>query len=269
MCPRISIVIPSFNKCTFINQAIDSILNQNYPNKEVIVIDGGSTDGSVDVIKRYSQYLAYWHSTPDRGQTHAVNLGLERATGDIMAFQNADDYYLPGAFVEAAAALSKPSCSMVFGDVLIVDGNSIEPRVRRFVRYSPLMLAEGTPFASQALFWRRGVQSTVGVFDEQFQMGLDTEFFVRVSRRFGCTHVRSVWGAYRVYNETKSAAQPDLGAEELAMIIRRHHPWLRHPLVKRGAKTASILLRTQRLLMQGDMEYLGLALRRRTGLLTR
>src|ERR1051325_5477052 len=97
MLPRISIVTPSFNQGRFLEETILSVLNQNYENLEYIIIDGGSSDDSVDIIRRYERHLACWISEPDRGQVHAINKGIERITGDMAAFINSDDVYLPGA----------------------------------------------------------------------------------------------------------------------------------------------------------------------------
>ena len=105
MLPKLTVITPSFNQGRFIERTIRSVLDQGYPNLEYVIVDGGSTDESIEVIRRYEDRLAWWVSEPDEGQSHAINKGLERTSGDIVAYLNSDDYYLPGAFERAVAAL--------------------------------------------------------------------------------------------------------------------------------------------------------------------
>ena len=121
--PKISIITPSFNQVDFLERTLLSVLEQDYPNIEYIVIDGGSTDGSVELIKKYESRLAYWVSEKDRGQAHAINKGLERATGDWVAWQNSDDTYYPGTFSQlAAVAQSNRSAQLIVGNGLDQSG---------------------------------------------------------------------------------------------------------------------------------------------------
>ena len=122
--PVVSIVTPSYNQAEFLEETMLSVLNQGYPNIEYIVIDGGSSDGSVDIIRRYTDRLAYWVSEPDRGQAHALQKGFTHASGEIIAFLNSDDAYLPGAVDTAVGALlADPELAMVHGDSICVDGD--------------------------------------------------------------------------------------------------------------------------------------------------
>ncbi len=103
--PRVSIITPSYNQARFIEQTIQSVLSQDYPNLEYLIVDGGSSDGSLEIIRRYSSQLAWWVSEPDHGQTDAINKGFAHAHGEIFAWLNSDDTYLPGAVTHAVAAL--------------------------------------------------------------------------------------------------------------------------------------------------------------------
>src|SRR5882672_3579012 len=120
--PTISIVTPSYNQGSYLEKTILSVLDQEYPNIEYIVIDGGSTDNSVDIIKKYEKHLKYWVSEQDRGQSNAINKGFSHATGDLLAWLNSDDYYMPGAlWTLATMAMANPEASAFVGTGRVVD----------------------------------------------------------------------------------------------------------------------------------------------------
>ncbi len=180
--PRVSIVTPSYNQAQFIEETIRSVLLQGYPNLEYIIIDGGSTDGSVEIIKKYEPWLAYWVSERDRGQSHAINKGWQRSTGEILAWLNSDDLYTASSVGKAVDALqANPTASLVYSDCFIVD--AIGKHLRNWVS-QPFDLATlfsyGTYILQQTTFIRRHVLETVGWLDESLQMIMDTDLFIRI-----------------------------------------------------------------------------------------
>ena len=137
--PKITVITPSFNQAEFLERTIKSVLDQNYPNLEYIIMDGGSTDGSVEIIQKYEKYLKFWASEKDNGQSHAINKGLKIATGEWVSWQNSDDIYYPGAFKSAAvAAQTHPEVGLIIGDVNLIDEKDRLIRDMHYVWFSPI-----------------------------------------------------------------------------------------------------------------------------------
>ncbi len=198
--PKISVVMPSYNQQEFIERSILSVLNQNYPNLEFIIIDGGSKDGTVDIIKKYESIIAYWISEPDNGQSDALNKGFARATGDICGWLNSDDIYMPGAFERVVAAFSRhPEKDIVFGDWLAIN---IEGRILAHEYAFDFNLSqlkyEGAAINAQAMFWRCEVHERFGGFLVSLHNTMDYQMilafginegnsaFLRVPEALGC-----------------------------------------------------------------------------------
>jgi glycosyltransferase involved in cell wall biosynthesis len=184
--PRISIVIPSYNQGIFIEETILSIINQNYENTELIIIDGGSTDNTVEILKKYETQIDYWVSEPDQGQSHALNKGFSRTTGEIMAWICTDDVYLPDAFFNVAGFfLEKPDAEFVHGDGYSINeyselgkniNSSTSPDLNNFHNYNYVF--------STSVFWRRSLwERSGGYIDELNNWTMDWELFIRMSRQ--------------------------------------------------------------------------------------
>ncbi len=187
MSPKVTIVTPSFNQAGFLERTLQSVLGQTYPQIEYIVIDGGSTDGSVEIIQKYAARLSHWESAPDQGPASAINRGFARGTGAIHAYLNSDDLYEPDAVERAVDALSKgPGPAVLYGDVRFIDAGGAPTtfpgkRVETY-RAAPFMAGalfhEAMFIPQQASFWHPGVFARVGPMNEENWTCWDHEFFV-------------------------------------------------------------------------------------------
>ena len=208
--PRVSIVTPSFNQAAFLEETIRSVLSQDYPNLEYIIIDGGSTDGSVEIIEKYADRLAYWVSEKDAGQADGINKGLVRATGEVVAWLNSDDVYQPGAILAAVEALQEnPDCGLVFGDVLSVDAND---QPLNLTLYDDLGLDDLLSFeiiGQPAVFMRRSVLDKTGLLDTRFHYLLDHQLWIRMANLAGMNYIREQWAAARYHEAAKNVAQAE------------------------------------------------------------
>lgn len=248
--PKISIITPSFNQARFLERTIRSVLDQGYPNLEYIIIDGGSTDGSVDIIKKNAKHLAYWISEPDHGQAQAINKGLKIATGEWIGWQNSDDVYYPGSFFDLArAATAHPRADLIIGNMMLIDGQDRAIRDVRFVRPTyRALLAEGMVLANQAAFWRRAIHDDVGFLNEEFACGFDYEWFLRLTQRHKAHHVNKIWGGLRRHGETKTSTIQERFDAEFRRILRgRELPGM----IKHLYQARRLLL----MLVQGNVYY--------------
>ena len=223
--PKISVITPSFNQGRFLEQTIRSVLDQGYPNLEYIIMDGGSGDNSVEVIRRYGDFLARWESEPDRGQAHAINKGMQHATGDILCWINSDDWYLPGALYSAAIEFRRRDVNFVYGGCLLRRESSANDY---FVRMPQTLHKISTDlrvfdFIDQpSSFWSRRVWEAVGPLDESLHYAFDWDFFIRVSQAFALKCSECVFSAYRHHDEHKSGTGGDQRLAELVEIIKRY-----------------------------------------------
>jgi glycosyltransferase involved in cell wall biosynthesis len=206
--PRISVITPSYNQGQFIEQTIRSVLLQNYTNLEYFVIDGGSSDGSVDIIRKYERQLAYWESEPDRGQSHAINKGFARATGEIMCWLNSDDYYLPGTLRLVAETLAQGTgaCALVGHCVQVyVDGQPPFEGKGRYENFERLLeFWKGYQMHQPSIFWRREVFERVGYLNENLHLTMDFDYWVRIARYFEFTNVDRVLSCSTYHAKAKT-----------------------------------------------------------------
>ena len=186
--PRVTVVTPSYNQGRYVEQTIRSVLLQGYPNLEYIVMDGGSTDESVEVIEKYAGHLAHWESEKDRGQSHAINKGFARSTGDVLCWLNSDDFFLPGTLRAVVETLFEgEGARAVVGHCVQVyaDGRPPHRGLGRFEGLERLLqFWKGYQMHQPSIFWRREVFERVGFLDEGLHMTMDFDYWVRVARHF-------------------------------------------------------------------------------------
>jgi glycosyltransferase involved in cell wall biosynthesis len=182
--PRLTVITPSLNQAQFLERTLLSVLDQQYPALEYIVMDGGSTDGSVEILERYDDRLSHWVSEPDAGQSWAINRGIERVTGDVIAYINSDDYYLPGAFAAAMSFFEDPAVRWVAGatEYREADGTLEELWIpRRPVGPRPRWVRSAWYVPQAASFWRRDVFEELGLLREDLSFVFDSEFCLRLA----------------------------------------------------------------------------------------
>jgi GT2 family glycosyltransferase len=210
---KISIIVPSFNQGAFLEETLQSIFAQDGVETEVMVFDGGSTDQTLDVLRRYDKRLAYWESKPDRGQTHAINKGLTRMTGDVWMFLNSDDLMVPGALAKVSGYFADPSVHWVGGSCENFDqsgtrgGVTAGPvsRPKDYLTSWNRPSQHVFPF-SGACYMRREVVDRIGTFDESYHYALDSEYYCRavLEGGFSPTVIPDVLARWRWHPEAKT-----------------------------------------------------------------
>jgi len=221
--PRISVVLPSFNQVRYLETAILSVIRQEYEAIELIVVDGGSTDGSAEVIDRYSSRITSWRSHPDGGQAAAIAEGMVAATGDILSYLNSDDVYLPGALARVAWVLGPAASSPAWaiGGSIRIDERGRRTRFDRPMRVTQRsMLVWGSGFSQPAAFWNRALLERVGGVDERFRFCLDYDMFLRFAGVVRPTMLGAYVAAFRDHPASKSATLAQVHADELGQVRR-------------------------------------------------
>ncbi|MFX0140541.1 MAG: glycosyltransferase family 2 protein, partial [Candidatus Hodarchaeota archaeon] len=222
--PKISVVTPSFNQAQFLERTILSVLNQNYPNLEYIIIDGGSTDGTVEIIKKYKKYLTYWISEKDNGQTDALNKGFIKSTGKILAYINSDDTYIPQAFLKIIEAFKRnPDVNLIFGNMNYIDAFDNLIGECRFTKFDfTTLIYEGGNLNQPGSFWTRNIYDEVGGFNSRYRFCMDFDFFCRVAEIGKLKHIREYIANFRYHKGSKSSTIGHIGSVEHEEIANRY-----------------------------------------------
>jgi hypothetical protein len=216
----VSIITPSYNQADFLEDAIQSVLRQDYAPLEYIIVDGGSTDGSQEIIERYSDRLAWWVSEPDRGQAEAINKGFLHADGEIIAWLNSDDLYLPGAVRQGVAALqADPTPGLVFGDALTIDAQGRPLNRLSFGDWGLIDLMSFRIICQPAVFMRRSVLEEAGLLDSGYHFMLDHQLWIKMARRAPVKHIPSILAAARHHPQAKNIRQSTGFSQETQSLL--------------------------------------------------
>jgi GT2 family glycosyltransferase len=237
----VSIITPSYNQAKYLEQTIRSVLDQDYPHIEYIVVDGASTDGSVEIIKKYADKLAYWASEKDKGQADAINKGFARATGEIIAWLNSDDYYLPGTIRAAVKVFEEnPDVVLVYGNMLAVDEHGVTFNT---LNYKQLTLADLLSFqiiGQPAVFMRRTALQKTNGLDLTFHFLLDHLLWIQLAKHGRILHVDQTWSAARYHAEAKNIAKAaEFGREAFRILdVAKQDPILAPKIDRRAIASA-------------------------------
>lgn len=235
----VSIITPSYNQNCFLEQSVLSVISQDYDNLEYIVMDGGSTDGSVGTIKKYASQIAYWHSGPDGGQTSAIVSGFNRAKGEILGYVNSDDLLLPGAVRAVAEYFHKhPETDCVVGGVVVIDaGGKV---VRNHFGLPRIVLGEveslktivcrgGVSFSQVATFWRRDAYRRVGGLNPSLRFAMDFDLYLKLVQNAPFGHLDRLLGCLRLHSGSKTSTIQDVCASETGVLLKPFRPIANSP----------------------------------------
>jgi glycosyltransferase involved in cell wall biosynthesis len=205
------------NQAPYLEHAIRSVLDQNYPDLEYIIVDGGSTDGSVDIIRKYADQLHYWVSEKDEGQTQAINKGFRRATGQVVGWLNSDDEYCKATLQTVGEVFVRNSkLDLVFGNKLSIYEDGSVMRDDRHTRFAlPALVMIGMTISQPAAFWKRSLFDQFGYLDESFRFCMDYEFFCRIGNHIRTKHINQCLALFRRHPDQKTDLIPHVrDAEE-------------------------------------------------------
>lgn len=264
--PKISIVTPSYNQAAFLERTILGVLNQNYPNLEYIIVDGGSTDGSVEIVKKYAKYLAYWVSECDKGQADAINKGFKQSTGEILAWLNSDDVYLPGTLSSVARMFgNNGDADLVYGNGYYID---TEDKILGDIRYTsfhfPTLLYSATMMQA-ATFWKRDAYRRAGGMNEMYRFCMDYDLLLRMTKNGRPKHLRQYLSCFRIHDSQKTHTIAHVGKEEHEVIRKNFLNNCTEKMLRfrRFWNCYCLVRRVVLYLMQGDSDYFFKGIHRR------
>jgi glycosyltransferase involved in cell wall biosynthesis len=225
--PVVSIVTPSYNQANFLESTIRSVLRQDYPNMEFGIVDGGSEDASLEIIKKYEDQLSWWISEPDQGQSHAINKGIARTKGEVVAWLNSDDLYLPDAINNAVDFLERYNVDLVFGNAIIIDERGYPLNNLVFGDWGLEEFLRFRVICQPAVFMKRHVWDEVFGLNTDLHYMLDHQLWIKVSSKYSVKYIPSYWAASRYHKQAKNVALASGFAEDISQLLN----WIKSDVV--------------------------------------
>jgi len=222
MLPKISIVTPSFNQGQYLEETIVSVLDQEYPELEYIIIDGGSTDNSAEIIKKYESKIKYWISEKDSGQSEAINKGLKIASGEIISWLCSDDLYVPGALQEVTGLFNNnPDAVMIHGKSVLFDENKKESILGADSEELALRYFTVIPFPQPSSFFRKKLIDEQGLLREDLHFAMDYDLLIRAALGYKIVSVDNIFSKYRLHKDSKTSSQLKSFAKEWMKVFSK------------------------------------------------
>jgi len=221
--PKVSIVTTSLNQARFLEQTIRSVLEQKYPNLEYIIIDGGSTDGSIDIIKKYEKRIHFWLSEKDSGQAHAINKGLRMISGDIWSFLGSDDTYEPQALQKIVNAFQKnPAAAVIYGNCNFIDEDGLVTRVKKPGPYIRKKMLRSNYLCQPATFVTIAKLHQYGFLDETLRFSMDYEYWLRFDKRESFVYIDESIANYRLHSSSKTMGSTLKMIKEMVSVKKKY-----------------------------------------------
>lgn len=220
----ISIITPSYNQAAYLEQTIQSVISQNYPSIEYIIMDGGSTDGSVDIIKKYASHISYWMSEKDKGQSEAINKGLKLATGDIVCWLNSDDLFEPNTLNTVAQFFNENTdAKFVYGDGIVFhESGKIRKQYYKPGKIDKAILSRCDPLQQPSTFWRREIHDEIGFVDEALYFTMDWDFFMRIAQKYEMHYLPVSFSRYRIHESHKTGVGGGGRSKEILLFVEKY-----------------------------------------------